>query len=706
MLAGGALTAVRTRPVEVAVTGMGVVSPFGVGCDALWAAIARGDDAIRAVERFSTEPFAVHLAATVQGRDDDSSGAGRLAIDFGLTAAREAWAAARVDPGIPPGRIAVVLGTSLGTREGFHEITEAVADAVGAAGPRLTISVACTSSTNAIGLGRDLLVSHAADLVLAGGADVLTDELFAGFHALGVLSRAPCAPFSDPPGTTLGEGAGFLVLERWEQPARRGVEPIAAVLGYGLSADAFHATAPDPSGAGVARALRGALEDAGLDPSDVGYVNAHGTGTESNDAAEWRGIRAALGAAADHVPVSSSKSFLGHAQGAAGVLEVICTLLALRNGVVPPTLHFVRSRPRCPPDPVARRTPLPHLWSHGISTNSAFGGANAAIALGAGPTKRRRRPERRAVLIAGVGAVGSHGSDPAALETALARGTGVGGRAPAFRLDTIMRGVDARGLDPAAVFLTAAAVQAAAEAGGVPRGPARDRTGIVMGASQLSPSAIRDHRRSIEERGLARLSASAFTRMVLNAPAGACSRLLGLKGPTSALAAAHGAGLLAIAYAAELLAWHRSTDLMFAAGVDELEPGDAEGRAEGAGCLALAGAPAPRGAPRLAGWGLAGPSDTATAVALALEMAEVRRSAVDLVYTSLPADPLGAALPGVSRWCDAERSLGAAPSAAAAFAAVAAARQVRRGEARAALVADGGGRSAACAILITSGEDP
>lgn len=706
MTRAGPIPLARTRPAHVAISGLGVVSPLGIGCDALWTALAEGRDGIRPIDRFSTEPFSVNLAATVPGWAP--RGAGRAAIEYASVAAREAWTEARLgDAAVDPGRIAVVLGTSLGSHEeGLHQITEIIADEIGAAGPRLTVSVACTSSTNALGVARDLLAAGTADVVLAGGTDVLTDELFAGFHALGVLSREACAPFSDPPGTTLGEGAGFVVLEAWEAPARRGVAPLAALLGYGLSADAFHATAPDPSGSGVTRAIRAALEDAGLAPGDVGYVNAHGTGTESNDAAEWRGIRAALGPAGDAVPVSSSKSFLGHAQGAAGILEAICTILALRHGAVPPTRNFKGLRPRCPPDPVGESRPRRHVWQYGVSLNAAFGGANAAVALGAARPPVPRLAERRDLFVAGLAAVGPHGSDGAALDAAFERADGRGGRVPPFRLDAVVRGADARGLDASSAYVAAAAALALADAGGLPRGSARERTGVVLGASRISPGAARDHRASIAARGLGRLSATAFSRMILNAPAGACARLLGLKGPTSTLAAGDGAGLVAVAYAAEILAWQRAADALVAVGVDELDlEEDLTVRGEGAGCLVLSTSPVP-GAARLAGWAFAAPGDVAGAVASALGAAGMNGEDVDAVYGSVDGAALHPVLGRGLEVCDPARALGVTPSAGPAFAAVAAVRALRRGAAGAAVVAAAGGRSAACAIVVRSGGEP
>ena len=274
----------------------------------------------------------VHTGAEVRDWEVEPSGgsaAWGLCRQFAMRAAEEAVCQARLTAGPPPHRIGFVLGTSLGDPDrDVHELAQDVVQNLDVAGPVITISTACSSSTSAIGIARDLLAMDAADAVITGGAAVLSPEVFAGFHALGVLSPGKCAPFSEPFGTTLGEGAGFLVLERSQSAFSRNAEPIATLAGYGLSADAHHETSPDPKGGGVYRAVRSALADASLQPSDVGYVNAHGSGTEANDPSEWRGIQRALGGEAT-VPVSSTKGAIGHTQGAAGALEVIVTILTM-----------------------------------------------------------------------------------------------------------------------------------------------------------------------------------------------------------------------------------------------------------------------------------------------------------------------------------------------------------------------------------------
>ena len=352
---------------DIVITGLGAVSALGHGREALWEGIAEGRDGLDVVRRFSTDELSVHLGGMVPGHDDEEENSG-LCAWLGIEAAREAWTSAGLDgAGIAPERIAMVVGTSMGDEKfQYHGLTEKVAAELGVRGPLVTVSTACCSSTTALGLALELL-DGAADVVLAGGADALSIWVFAGFHAMGVLSKQKCAPFSTPVGTTLGEGAGFAVLESGEHAGKRGGRPLVHVHGYGLSADAFHETAPDPSGRGMARCIASALRDAGLEPTDIDYISAHGTGTASNDPSEWQSVLKAFGDHARSLPVSSQKAALGHAQGAAGVLELIATIECMNRRLVPQTLHYKGPRPRSPVDPVASDTPRRHDYDHALS---------------------------------------------------------------------------------------------------------------------------------------------------------------------------------------------------------------------------------------------------------------------------------------------------------------------------------------------------
>ena len=622
-------------PRDIVITGLGAVCALGEDCGALWSAVAEGRCGITTIGRFSTDAFAVHTGAVVASAACEAPSSlaltEQLCQDFAVRAAREALADAGLgDSQAGSARVALVFGTGLTDRaRPLHSLGEAVAEAMGINGACLTVSTACSSSTGALGIARDLLAMDTADVVLAGGADVLTPEVFAGFHALGVLSQTRCAPFSTPSGTTLGEGAGFVVLERAAHARARGANVRAVLSGYGLSADAWHETSPDPKGAGIERAIRAALADADADAATVGYVNAHGSGTEANDSAEWLGISRALGPNAATVPVSSTKGALGHAQGAAGVLEAIVTIAAMERDLIPPTMNFTAPRPHGPSDPVPG--PAPRRWSYAraVSVNSAFGGANAAVVLsreGAAPHARARRP----VMVRGLGLIGGFGQGIGAF-LSVPTGTRHGdGRVPDFSIETLVRAADPRGLDPTARYLTAAAALALRDAGVTVRGPLRDRTGLLVGQRRASPTSLRAFADSIEARGLSQLSATAFARIVLNAAAGACSKLLSLHGPLSVITTGTGSGLAAVALAAELLATRDDVAFMVAGGVDERPADDdtdlTDACPEGAACLLLGAEdsepdaePTTNGGSqvRLAGWALAAPGHLLEALASA-----------------------------------------------------------------------------------------
>ncbi|HVE81239.1 MAG TPA: beta-ketoacyl-[acyl-carrier-protein] synthase family protein, partial [Myxococcales bacterium] len=644
---------------EIAITGVGAVSGYGEGAEALWRGLCGGKDALSPIERFPCGSMASPLAGVV-GRwpgelsPSDDERFRDLCVRFALSAAREALASARMDwPFAAADRVALVVGTSTQKDDqGLDRQSARMAAELGVRGPCVAVGTVCCASTNALGLGRDLLEAGSADVVIAGGADAISPELAAGFHALGLLSKERCAPFSDRAGTTLGEGAGFVILETRERAERRGAVPLAWLCGYGLSGDAFHETAPDPSGAGVARAVRAALADSGVAAEQVGYVNAHGTGTQANDAAEVRGLQAALGKRAAEIPVSSTKGHLGHAQGAAGALELIATLLAAREGTVPPTLHLDRARRGAPVDPVGQAAPRRHAWEVAISTNSAMAGSNAAAVVSRHPV-RRARPSPRPISAVGVGlaggdspggprdVTGSAADGEAARElrrdgASSARG-GEGARelrhdATSSAHGAISRSADAdisdatlarllptadvSGMDPSARLLALAAARALEDARLKISADRRDRSGLVLGNSRLSPATIRAFRASIAERGLWRLATSSFARRMPSAPAGACATALDLRGPGTTIATGEGESLCAVAFAAQLLSGRSPGDLLLAGGVRETE-NEAE---------ALALVAGGDGAVTLAGWALAGPGQEAAALEQALARAGRRRS--------------------------------------------------------------------------------
>ena len=613
-------------------TGWGAVSALGSGASAIASGLASGRDGFIPIGRFDTSPFRTHLGALVAW---EPPGALSLFEELALAAAGEALAARRaVDCRIEPSRLGLVLGTSLGDHaDGIHRYAERLGERIGARGPRVTVSTACASSTNAIGLARDLLGVGAADAVLAGGVDTLTVDAFAGFDALGLLSTERCAPFSHPPGTTLGEGAAFALLE--PIPAPGATSSRFTLQGYGLSADAYHATSPEPTGAGLARAVRAALRQARLDPRAIDYVNAHGTGTEANDAAEWRAMRAVFGAAgADALAVSASKSFLGHAQGAAGILELVATLECVAQGLVPPTRSFRGPRPQGPRDPLAGERPHERAVRHFLSSSVAFGGANAVVALGVDVPAAVPAPARPLYVI-GAGEVVV--ARPNARRSADEPGDAAvrDGAALEALLRELVPTADIRGCDRPGALLTAAVARALVSAGASVRGDLRDRTGLFVGLTQVSREAGREYRESVAERGLGRPSVGAFARLVLNASAGTCTRLLSLRGPTTTLTSGRGSGLLAVIAAALYLRERDDVDLLVAGGLDEGDPSAGTSGRAAVVVVASEAFPVPSSPSarrvRLAGVGVAGPGEPRQARAQALAAAGLAEGDVVLV---------------------------------------------------------------------------
>ncbi|MCB1494547.1 MAG: beta-ketoacyl-[acyl-carrier-protein] synthase family protein [Bauldia sp.] len=398
---------------RVALTGVGVVSPVGNTIAEFWPALVEARTGIRPIDGIDTRKLNTRLVAQVQGFDPTEHFPNRkLSLldrfsQFAVVAARSAVA----DSGIEFDdelslRTAAIIGTGAGGMntldESFwrlygedqrktHPFTvpklmgNAAASQVSidlnVKGPAFAVVSACASGTHAIGLGFQMIRSGMAPVAITGASEAcLTVGTIIAWESLRVMSEDICRPFSlDRSGLVLGEGAAVLVLEDWDRATARGARIIAEVKGFGMSADANDAIAPDRDGA--ERAMRAALLDAQLDVADVDYVNAHGTGTVLNDATETKAIRGVFGPRADRLAVSSNKGVLAHGLGVAGAFEAIATALTLETQVVPPTANYQQPDPECDLDVVpntAREMPV----RAAISNSFAFGGLNAVLALG------------------------------------------------------------------------------------------------------------------------------------------------------------------------------------------------------------------------------------------------------------------------------------------------------------------------------------
>ena len=400
----------RTR---VVVTGMGAITAAGPDVAALRVALHGEHTCIGDVTLFETDGLRTHIAGEVR-----TMRASRLlprvararasrSDRFALLATEEALAHGGLElPFADPARIGVAIGSSTGgmlETESYYRArlaqerprglrkrlaaatvaapTDLVAAALGTRGPRLSPSTACSSGAIALAMAASWIRAGRVDVAIAGGSDALARMTYTGFHALQALSSEPCRPFDrERRGLSLGEGAGIVILESEAHARARGARILAELAGAGLSCDASHPTAPHGEARGAVLALEAALRDAGASPSDIDYVNAHGTGTVQNDASETFALRRVLGAAAGRVAVSSTKALIGHLLGAAGAVEAIVTILAIEDCWAPPTLHLRHADPACDLDyvpNVGRRLAI----AGALSNSYGFGGNNCSLVL-------------------------------------------------------------------------------------------------------------------------------------------------------------------------------------------------------------------------------------------------------------------------------------------------------------------------------------
>lgn len=397
---------------RVAVTGLGLVCALGRNVEETREALFAGRPGIGGITRVDPELLRCRNGAEARSFNPDLhfDAKEQLLLDrfaqLALAAAAEAIAQAGIGfSGGLAARTAIVTGTSAAGQTTVDEasaelyrnnaprlnpltIPRTMSNAAashlsmkyGITGPAWTVSTACSSSNHAIGQAFWMVRHGLADCVITGGSEAPFNlGLLKAWEAMRVVAPDTCRPFSlERKGLILGEGAGFLVLEPLEAARARGAQIHAEIVGFGMSADAHHVTMPSPEGA--AAAMRAALEDAGMAAERCGYINAHGTGTPANDPSETRAIRAVFGAHAGRLAVSSTKSMHGHALGAAGAVEAVATVLALRDGVLPPTANYLAADPACDLD-VVPNTPRSLRVEAALSNSFAFGGLNAVLAF-------------------------------------------------------------------------------------------------------------------------------------------------------------------------------------------------------------------------------------------------------------------------------------------------------------------------------------
>jgi nodulation protein E len=397
---------------RVVVTGCGVVSAIGHTLPSFWSNLVQGVCGIAEATVLSTDQLAQKVVAEVKDFkpqthfDERQLASLDRVAQFAVLAAREALehSGLSLEDGLSE-RTATIIGTGVGGqntqddnykrlyREGakrLHPLTipklmvNAPASQVsmhcGLRGPAFAVASACASATHAIGLAFQQVRSGAVTCAVTGGADAcLTFGTMKGWEAMRVMAPDTCRPFSrERKGLVIGEGAAMVVLESLDHARKRSADILGEIVGFGMSSDAHDLTSPDVGG--MARAIEGALGDAALSPEDIQYINAHGTGTAANDEVETQAIKRTFGAHAARVAISSNKSMLGHALGAAGALELVATLMSIRNAVAPPTINYLGPDPACDLDCVPNEA-RPLAIDAALSNSFAFGGLNAVLAV-------------------------------------------------------------------------------------------------------------------------------------------------------------------------------------------------------------------------------------------------------------------------------------------------------------------------------------
>lgn len=403
---------------RVVITGLGVISPVGNTLQEAWASLVQGKGGVGPLTLFDAKEYPTRFAAEVKNFNPDqylthkeSKHSDRF-VQFAVASAKQAWDDSKLDiTKEDPHRIGCWIGTGMGglstIEEGYRDLQARgpsrvrpffipmiicnmapgqVSISLGIKGPNSCTVSACASSAHAIGDSYDIIERGEAEVMVTGGSECAITPLgVAGFCALKALStrnddpQTASRPFDkDRDGFVIAEGAAMLVLEELEHAKKRGARIYGEIVGYGMTGDAYHITAPDPNGEGAAGAMAAALKDAGLSPKDISYINAHGTSTAMNDRIETGAIKKVFGDHAKKIPVSSTKSMTGHLLGAAGAIEFLACLMAMQDQIIPPTINYKTPDPECDLDYVpnqARKAKLDVCLSNSLG----FGGHNVAL---------------------------------------------------------------------------------------------------------------------------------------------------------------------------------------------------------------------------------------------------------------------------------------------------------------------------------------
>ncbi|KOP63640.1 3-oxoacyl-[acyl-carrier-protein] synthase, KASII (plasmid) [Priestia megaterium] len=586
---------------EIAVTGIGILSALGNNQYEFWDNIQSGKTGIREMVQLDSSELLTNYAGEVRNLSPEKMMTQEeieeteRCTQLSFLAASEALKQADIPAGFyNTFKQGVILGTSLGgipngekfhkqwIREGYehtdpnlllsyplHTAADFLSVRFNLKGPKVAISTACSAGSNAIGYGIELIKSGKADMLIVGGADPLSMLSLAGFNSLKALSDEPCSPYSQSKGITLAEGAGVLILERLDRVKDRGGKILSLVTGFGLTSDAYHPTAPNPGGAGAFKSMQMALERSNITSQDIDYVNGHGTGTRANDSAETTALKNLFSNTDKNVPVSSTKSMIGHTLGAAGAVEGITCVLSLMKQTAPPTISFTNNPYNMDFIPNVSR---PMAINTVLSNSFAFGGNNASLIFKKYEEEKQQTEVlseiKQKVLITGIGCVQPLGIGKDELWESIEKGNSainpidfekekyIGKLGASVSEKKYLKYINPsliRRLDLLGKLSLASSKMALNDSGIKINRDNSDKIAVIYGTSSGPLQTVEDIHRTIVVDGVKKVNPSQFPNTVMNAAAGHICSTFQIKGPSTTICTGNVAGSQSITYAYHMI---------------------------------------------------------------------------------------------------------------------------------------------------------
>lgn len=591
----------KTLNTRCVVTGLGLISAIGNDVNECWENALAGKSGIKRVTSVDDKDCYANLGAEVDCDSlevDDLSKEVDRVTKLCLKASREAMKDAAYEiSDEEASRVGVIMGSCVGgvvsienyvtkgqktediNRMSIGQIATNVANAVGAKGVITNVGNACAAGTISIAYACELIRAGVADAFVVGGADAFASVPYSGFLALHALSENPCSPFNHSNGITLGEGSGALIVESYEHAVKRGAKIYCDVLSAGISSDAHHITAPRPDGIGQMYAIRTAIKNSGIEAADIDYINAHGTGTGKNDAAEFLSLHTIFDEATDNLSVSSTKAMVGHCLGAAGAIEAVFAVKALTENKIPPTVGYSEEDLAALPEKAGKIDFMPNEMkekelNYVMSNSFAFGGSNASIIFSKKPGDVKETETDEKIYVTGMGIVSPLGNGVENYIEKVKTGStleGVSGTSTVGKEDYDKFDVKMafyRKLDKFSIMQVMSGLEAMKNAGIEVTEENAEELGMIVGTGDGPITTVYEFQEAISAQGNAFGSAFNFPNTVYNAAGGYLSIKNGMRGYNVTVTNGAQAGLAGLCYAYNELKQNRATSMM-ASGVDE-----------------------------------------------------------------------------------------------------------------------------------------